>query len=135
MLFLKNNDYEKGQRRNSKKANFMGILCKKNGKLKHRIIANLSKWPPELIEGLRKLLKDNQITAIEEWELTQGKGIGGIFVINGIANRLGIRHALESSKRTFVHGANSRENSYAGLQTLLNQVNGGLCKLLTPFLN
>ena len=66
MLFLKNNDYEKGQRRNSKKANFMGILCKKNGKLKHRIIANLSKWPPELIEGLRKLLKDNQITAIEE---------------------------------------------------------------------
>jgi len=71
---------------------------RENGKVKHRIIANLSKWPPELIDGLRKILKGNQINTIEDLELTQGKSIGGIFVINQIAKRLGIRQALGNSK-------------------------------------
>jgi len=71
---------------------------RENGKVKHRIISNLSKWPPELVEGLRKLLKGNQITTIEDLDLTQGKSIGGILVIYEVAKRLGIIKALGSSR-------------------------------------
>ena len=36
------------------------------GKVKHRTIANLSKWPPGVVEGLRRLFKSEQLPAAGE---------------------------------------------------------------------
>ena len=70
---------------------------REGGKVKHRILANLSKWPQKLIEDFDKLLKGQVITDISDLEIRQGKSIGGIFVVSRIAKRLGISQALGTS--------------------------------------
>lgn len=72
---------------------------RENGKVKHRLISNLSKWPDELIENFRKLLKGEEITTVEDLELSTGKSFGAIKVISQIAKRLGIEQALGSTQQ------------------------------------
>ena len=69
-------------------------------KVKHRIISNLSKWPPELIAGFEKLLKGEKITTVSDLKLSQGKSAGGIFAVSEIAKRLGIKQALGYSEQS-----------------------------------
>ena len=49
-------------------------------KVKHRIIANLSKLPEDVIEALKKFLKGHTAFSIEELNLGNGKSFGAISV-------------------------------------------------------
>lgn len=69
------------------------------GKVKHKIISNLSKWPENLISKFDQLLKGKPITNIEELKTGQGKSCGGIIVAKQIAHTLGISQALGNTRQ------------------------------------
>jgi transposase len=71
----------------------------REGKIvKHRIIHNISKFPPHLISAIEKALKEKEFQTIEDLQLSAGKSIGAIFTVKEIAKRLGIAQALGNSK-------------------------------------
>lgn len=72
---------------------------RENGKVKHRHISNLSKWPDEMINSLEKILKGEKITTVNDLQLSQGKSFGAIKVITEIAKRLGIKQSLGNSEQ------------------------------------
>ncbi|MEX1119276.1 MAG: IS1634 family transposase, partial [Terrimicrobiaceae bacterium] len=43
--------------RNSPPCTLLRETFRREGKVRHRTIANLSKWPPHVVEGLRLLFK------------------------------------------------------------------------------
>ena len=63
-----------------------------NGKVKHRHLVNLSKFPPEVIKAIEIALKTGKIHNINQlrFRVKQGKSVGAIKVIKTIAKRLGI---------------------------------------------
>jgi transposase len=63
-------------------------------KIKHIIIANLSKFPKDLLTKFEGVLKGNIITDLSDLKHKMGKTFGGIFVIKKIADRLGLTKAL-----------------------------------------
>jgi transposase len=72
------------------------ILAKsyrENGKQKRETLAVLTKWPKHLIALLEAGIKNNQ-TDLKDFQYTQGKSYGGIYVMNEICKRLGINNAL-----------------------------------------
>jgi hypothetical protein len=77
---------------------------RQNGKVKHRTIANLSHCPDEEIEAVRLALKHKgDLTDLaslkESLETEQGLSIGAVFVLHGIAKRLGIVGALGTTSQ------------------------------------
>lgn len=68
------------------------------GKVRHRIISNLTKWPERIIQQFDILLKGGAITKIEDLESKQGKACGGLIVLREICQRLGIDKALGKEK-------------------------------------
>lgn len=88
----------------TKKKTYTSVVLMENyreaGKVKHRIISNLSKWSEEMILGLEKLLKGEKIITVADLELSQGKSFGAISVISEVAKRLGIKKALGNSKNS-----------------------------------
>ena len=71
---------------------------REDGKVKHRVISNLSKWPEELVEQLDLLLKGGKVTKLSDIKHKQGKAYGAIKVIYEISKRLGIAKALGKSE-------------------------------------
>jgi len=72
---------------------------RENGKIKTRIISNITNWPDELIEEFRGLLKGKKVTNLDDFKQTQGKSCGALLVINAICNELGITKTLGNSKQ------------------------------------
>lgn len=72
---------------------------REDGKVKHRIISNLSKWPQKLIDQLDDFLKGKAVTNLNELFFSQGKSCGGLIVVKEIAKRLGIIKALGNSEQ------------------------------------
>jgi transposase len=74
---------------------------RENGKVKHETIANLSKWDTKLVDGLERLLKGekfaNKDNSLDLNSIESGKSIGAIYVLDKLAESLGIKKALESS--------------------------------------
>jgi len=70
---------------------------REQGKVKHRIISNISKWPEDIIVKFENLLKGNSLVDISDLDFTSGKSFGGIYVINEIMKRSGISKALGNS--------------------------------------
>lgn len=70
-----------------------------NGKIKHRIISNLSKWDNKLVVEFEKLLKGEKITTLSDLEPSNGKSFGAFQAVIEIAERLGIKQALGNSKQ------------------------------------
>ncbi len=54
---------------------------REDGKVKHRIISNLSRWPERLVSGLEKLIKDQEIKTIADLKLSTGKSFGAILMV------------------------------------------------------
>ncbi len=75
---------------------------RKQGKVKHKTISNLSSWPPELVDQLELLLKGRKVTRLEDLEHKQGKAYGAIKVIYEVAKRLGIIQAIGKSKQAIL---------------------------------
>jgi len=75
-----------------------------DGKVKHRTIANLSHCPHQEIEAIRLALKHKaNLTDLaslkDSLEIEQGLSIGAVFVLHGIAKRLGIVGALGTTQQ------------------------------------
>ena len=91
------------QRINKKDKNkvYSSVVLMKNiregKKIKHKIIANLSKFPKDLLDKFEGLIKGKKITDLSELNYKMGKSLGGIFVIKKIAERVGLSNALEKS--------------------------------------
>ena len=67
-----------------------------------RTIANLSKWPPHLIEGFKVLLQGKAITNIGDLSSKSGKAFGGSWVIKKLAEELLISKVLGKSKKAML---------------------------------
>jgi transposase len=72
---------------------------RQDGKVKHRVISNLSNWPEKLINQFDHLLKGKSLTSIEDLGSGQGKSCGGIIVAKAIAHTLGISQALGNHRQ------------------------------------
>ncbi len=72
---------------------------RENGKVKHRLISNLSKWPDELVKNFENLLKGEKFNFDSDLELSNYKSFGAIKVIEQIAKKLGIKQALGYSRQ------------------------------------
>lgn len=72
---------------------------RKEGKVRHRTISNLSSWPEELVEEFKLLLKGGSITRLKDLRLKQGKSCGGLIVLYEICKRLGVLEALGRSSK------------------------------------
>lgn len=75
---------------------------RQDGKVKHRTIANLSKWSPEIIQALKdalagKLIPEDQVVTVESVGLQQGPAFGAVYVLARLAQRLKITKALGKS--------------------------------------
>lgn len=77
---------------------FLVESYREGGKQKRRTIANLSKVPKKHIEEFKKVLKGGKVTNVEDLALSQGKSIGALFVLDKIADQIGIKQALGNSK-------------------------------------
>ena len=70
------------------------------GKVKHRTIANLSKWPPGVVEGLRRLYKSEQLpaagTSSPAFRITRSLPHGHVAAVLSAMRKLGIAHLLGS---------------------------------------
>ena len=74
-----------------------------NGKVKHKVIANLSKLPEEIINEFEKIIKGknkNNLSDIQEKDFIQeqGKTYGGIKIIKEISDKIFISKSLGKSK-------------------------------------
>ena len=72
---------------------------RENGKIKHRTIANLSKCSNDEIKAIRLALKHKgNLTGVgslkDDLATEQGLSIGAVFLLHGVAKRLGIMKAL-----------------------------------------
>lgn len=110
---------------------------RENGKVKHRHISNLSKWPEDMINNFEKILKGEKVTTVNDLQLSQGKSFGAIKVISEVAKRLGIKQALGRSEqarlalfqvagRIITQGSrNYLANEWANLQSVESIFNTG----------
>lgn len=71
---------------------------RENGKVKRRIITNLSKLPEEHIAQLQLIIKGHTVTSFEDMEHYQGKACGALITIKEIAKRLGIIKAIGTDR-------------------------------------
>lgn len=72
---------------------------RENGKVKHRIIANISRWPKHLIDAVSCAIKGKTLTSLEDLEYKTGKSFGGLFALKELARKLFIEKILGSSIR------------------------------------
>lgn len=70
---------------------------REDGKVKHRTLANLSKWPEEIVNNFERLLKGERFGNINDLSIESGKSIGAIYVLDKLAENLGIKKALGNS--------------------------------------
>lgn len=71
---------------------------REGGKVKTRTLANVSHWPPERIEALRRALKGEFDGVIPEGQPISGPIFGVLFVLKAVADRLGLTKALGPSR-------------------------------------
>jgi transposase len=78
--------------RNSPPCTLLRESYRQHGKVKKRTVANLSKWPPEMVEGLRKLLKGGVVVdSIEEsFDVIRSLPHGHVAAVVGTLRRLGL---------------------------------------------
>jgi transposase len=78
--------------RNSPPCTLLRESYRQRGKVKKRTVANLSKWPPEMVEGLRKLLKGGVVVdSIEEsFDVIRSLPHGHVAAVLGTLRRLGL---------------------------------------------
>jgi transposase len=78
-----------------------------NGKVKHNILANLSKLPEELINEFEKIIKGENKKSLSEitdknFYQEQGKTYGGIKIIHEISKECGLSKSLGKSKESIL---------------------------------
>lgn len=86
--------------RNSPPCILLRETYRHDGKVKHRTLANLSKWPPGIVEGLRRLLKSSRnphaTTSSPDFRITRSLPHGHVAAVLSTMRKLGIAHLLGS---------------------------------------
>lgn len=86
--------------RNSPPCLLLRETYRQDGKVKHRTIANLSKWPPAVVDGLRGLLKSGGSTgtpgSAPAFRITRSLPHGHVAAVLSTMRKLGIPHLLGS---------------------------------------
>ena len=88
---------ERVPNRNSPPAVLLRESYRQDGKVRKRTLANLSKWPDELVEGLRTLLKGGlALPSLDAaFEILRSRSHGHVAAVLGIMRRLGIEPLLD----------------------------------------
>ena len=83
--------------RNSPPAVLLRESYRQHGKVKKRTLANLSKWPDELVEGFRTLLKGGVALPCLDaaFEIVRARPHGHVAAVLGAARRLSIEPLLD----------------------------------------
>jgi len=89
--------------RNSPPAVLLREAYRADGKVKKRTLANLSKWPSDLVEGLRTLLRGGRVVAPETDAVVIRRSLphGHVAAVLGTARRIGLDRlvAAKASRR------------------------------------
>ena len=74
---------------------------REHGKVKKRTLANLSKWPTHLVEGLRVLLKDGVAIASfdDAFDIIRSQPHGHVAAVHGFARTIGLDRLLGPRSR------------------------------------
>ena len=74
---------------------------REHGKVKKRTLANLSKWPTHLVEGLRVLLKDGvAIASLDDaFDIIRSQPHGHVAAVHGFARAIGLDRLLGPRSR------------------------------------
>jgi len=82
--------------RNSPPCTLLRESYRQHGKVKKRTVSNLSKWPPEIVDGLRKLLKGGVVVEhIEEsFDVIRSLPHGHVAAVVGTLRRLGLDRVI-----------------------------------------
>ena len=88
---------ERVPNRNSPPAVLLRESYRQDGKVRKRTLANLSKWPDELVEGLRTLLRGGvALPSLDAaFEIVRSRSHGHVAAVLGIMRRLGIEPLLD----------------------------------------
>src|SRR5918911_3335802 len=90
--------------RNSPPAVLLRESYREGGRTRKRTLANLSKWPPELVEGLRTLLKGGTVQApgATAGMLTVHRALphGHVAAVLGLARQLAPARSAAAAPRT-----------------------------------
>ena len=72
---------------------------REGGKVKNRILANLSRWPDEKVDALARVLKGlpAQVELAEAFEITRSLPHGHVAAVLGTARRLGIEELIDAA--------------------------------------
>jgi len=81
--------------RNSRPAYLLRESFREDGKVKSRTLANLSSWPPEKIEALRRVLKGQALVAPDDaFEIVRTRPHGHVAAVLGTLKRIGLDRVL-----------------------------------------
>jgi len=66
-------------------------------KVVKKTLANLSKWPPHVVEGLRVLVKGGRVAGLEDgFSITRSLPYGQVAAVLGVLKRLGVHQLIAS---------------------------------------
>src|SRR4249919_1850769 len=93
--------------RNSRPAILLRESYREDGKVKKRTLANLTRWPEHLVEGLRTLLRGGVAVAKAEDALSIKRSLphGHVAALLGIARTLGLPELLTNARAARPVGA------------------------------
>lgn len=72
---------------------------RENGKVKHRVISNLSRLPKPLMEAVSSALKGQPVTSLDDLPRKSGKNCGGLFALKALAKECFMDKILGSSRK------------------------------------
>ena len=83
--------------RNSPPAILLRKSYRENGKVKKKTIANLSQWPPELVEGLKRLLKGAVAVSPDDlFTIESSAAHGHVEAVLGTIQNIGLDYMISS---------------------------------------
>ena len=93
-------DIERVPNRNSPPAILLRESYRQDGKVRKRTLANLSKWPPDLIEQFQHLLQGSRtIDKLEEaFEVVRSHPHGHVRAVLGTLQRLKLHTAIQRAR-------------------------------------
>jgi transposase len=80
---------------------------REGGKVKNRTLANLTKWPPEVVEAMRVALKGGRVVAADDIEIIASRDHGAAALVWSVMNDLGLPKLIApraSRQRSLVLG-------------------------------
>src|ERR1039457_6294650 len=83
--------------RNSRPAILLREGYREDGKVKNRTIANLTNWPPALVEAMRQALKGGKVSPplTEAFSIARSRPHGHVAAVLGTLQRVGLDRIID----------------------------------------